>query len=267
MDESGYGDTAQPALVMVGIVVDHNRANKTRQEFGVIFDGIKAMLPAATELKSSRVFYGAGLWGTVAEQARWQLFVDLCMWIKTRKHKLVLAAVDKERLANNKGLAPGELHDEFLAAAMHIALQIQKAHKGQAKNKGHTFLIFDENKQKVDTLPKLLNEAPAWTDSYYNRAKKSDPLDQVIDTAFFAKSHIVGLVQVADFFAFVLRRYAELEQWKMAEKVTGEADFIRERAKQLAALLGASGWAKSKASECASWYRSVAPESLLELTK
>jgi hypothetical protein len=43
-----------------------------------------------------------------------------------------------------------------LAAALHIALQMQKANQGRAKNKGHTILIFDDNKAKADSLSELL---------------------------------------------------------------------------------------------------------------
>jgi hypothetical protein len=268
VDESGYANNDQPVLVLVGIIVDQRRANRTRQDFGAVFQKIKAAIPAADELKSTRVFYGTGLWSTIDQQAvRWPLFTELCGWIKERKHKVVLAAIDKAKFAETVGQAPEPLHNEFLACAMHVALQVQKEHKGMGGNKGHTFLIFDDNKHQVDDLPRLLDDPPMWTDSFYGREKKADALDQVIDTAFFAKSHIVGLVQVADFFAFVFRRYAELEQWGMNEKKYGEREFIAARAKQLRPQVLRIGWRKQKNSECATWYRNVAPEVLVDLLK
>ena len=89
-----------------------------------------------------------------------------------------------------------------------MALQLQKANQTSGNNKGHTFLIFDDNKVKADTLSDLLWKPPAWTDDYYGRKKRQDPLDQIIDTTFSIKSHHAGLVQVADLFAFIFRRYA-----------------------------------------------------------
>ncbi len=51
---------------------------------------------------------------------------------------------------------------------------------------------------------------PAWTDSYYDKGKKQARLDQVVDVPYFGDSKEVGLLQVADFVAYFLRRHAEI---------------------------------------------------------
>jgi hypothetical protein len=83
---------------------------------------------------------------------------------------------------------------------------------------------FDEYRAKGDALAELLFDPPAWTEAYYNRSADADPLDQITDTAFYARSHHVGLVQVVDVFAFVLRRFTELADYGAQEGYEGELD-------------------------------------------
>jgi hypothetical protein len=42
--------------------------------------------------------------------------------------------------------------------------------------------------------------------------QKEEPLDQVVDVPYFGDSREVVLIQVADFVAFFLRRYAEISE-------------------------------------------------------
>ena len=76
----------------------------------------------------------------------------------------------------------------------HIALQVQKVNRSFRNNKGVTFLMFDENKAKADTLAEFLWDPPAWTDDYYGKKKKQEGLDQLIDSAFTVKSHHAELI-------------------------------------------------------------------------
>src|SRR5207249_1690265 len=94
------------------------------------------------------------------------------------------------------------------------------------KNKGATFLVFDEHYQHSDELAELLFEPPEWTDGYYRRKASQARLDHVIDSAFYARSHHVGLVQIADLFAFLFRRYAELTDYGASEDFVGETEAI-----------------------------------------
>lgn len=268
VDESGMQET-EPVLVMVGIVVDGQRLNRTREDLAEIFGEIQGLFPEALkELKGTKIFYGRDRWRDVSPDVRKRIFEFLCGWLAERKHHLALAAIDKasHRRLIDGGAAP-EIKDPWLAAALHVALQIQKAHQGHAKNKGHTFLIFDENKSKVDHLPQLLYEPPAWSDTYYSRSRKQAQLDQVIDAAFFVKSHHAGLVQVADLFAFVFRRLAEFADYGSAEVFDGERSLIEGYSASLAVRLlpRAHRWSRVKKSDCAEWFRNLAPTSLKAL--
>ncbi|MFQ5902125.1 MAG: DUF3800 domain-containing protein, partial [Candidatus Binatia bacterium] len=243
--------------------------NRTREEFSAIFDRIKRLFPEALkELKSTKIFYGRDRWRDVHPNVRKAIFQFFSRWICDRKHRLALAAIDKathrEAIADGVPGAPGDI---WLAGALHIALQVQRAHKSLAGNKGHTFLIFDENKAKGDRLPELLYDPPEWTDTYYDRRKKQPRLDQVIDSAFFVKSHHAGLVQVADLFSFVFRRYAELSDYAVPEVFDGERRLVEYYVRMLARRLlpRSHRWPQKSTSACARWFKDLAPESLKDL--
>ncbi|MGH9426071.1 MAG: DUF3800 domain-containing protein [Terriglobia bacterium] len=142
--------------------------------------------------------------------------------------------------------------------------RVQKAHQPLTNNKGHTFLIFDENKTKSDRLPELLYDPPEWSDSYYVRGTRRARLDQVIDSAFFVKSHHAGLCQVADLFSFVFRRYSEMIDFGKAEVFDGEREVISHYVRILAdRLLPLAHRVPQKStSPCARWFKDLAPESL-----
>jgi hypothetical protein len=253
---------------MVGIVADAQRLSRTNEGFAAIFDTVQSMFPEALrELKSSKILYGLGRWGKVDADRRKAIVEGICRWVGERKHRLALASLIHAGHKNAvEGIVPRELEDIWLAGAFHIALQLQKAHQGHKKNKGHTFLIFDENKAKNDHLPELLHSPPHWGDSFYEYSK-GERLSQIIDSAFFVKSHHAGLVQVADLFAFLFRRYAELHDCGVEERFQGEGRLIDRYVEilQPALIPGSMRWPKKTNSESARWYVSRAPASLRAL--
>lgn len=165
VDESGNGPQ-DPCLVMVGIVVDAHRLSRTRQEFSEIFEDVQTLFQEnLKELKGSKMIFGRDRWRNVDPNIRKRIAGYLCNWIVNRKHHIAMSAIDRQRFAqhNSRTFEPVS-SDPWLAAALHIALQLQKHHQGKLKNKGHTFLFMDENKQKADPLAELMFELPEWTD-------------------------------------------------------------------------------------------------------
>ncbi len=267
VDETGT-DGRSPLVVFVGVVADVARVHRTRREFEELFRNL-AKIPDRTvaELKGSNIYYGNGRWNGVDGEVRHDAIGQLCEWLSDRKHSLALAAVDgatydDSDLARLTGL------DIWMSGALHIALQVQKAHQGMKKKKGATFLVFDDYKVKSDALAELLFDPPAWSDDYYNRSKKQPALDQITDTAFYARSHHVGLVQIADVFAFIFRRYSEICDYGEEEGYKGELDrvtgWIRILNDQL--VDRSHRWPQRTKSELAKAYVSSCPPSFLELT-
>ena len=269
VDESGNRSN-DPFLVMIGIVVDTYRLNRTRTEFGQIFDVIQDIFQEnLRELKGSKMIMGRSRWRKVAPSTRDLIADFLCKWVGGRKHSLVLAAIDRQKLStiDSGPQIPKEMSDPWLAAALHVALQLQRAHQKIKSNKGTTFLVFDENKMKADNFAEMLWQCPSWADTYYGRTRKQEALDQLVDTAFTVKSHHVGLVQVADLYSFLFRRYAELEGGATREEFSGERELIGKYVGILSrSLLPKSHrWPSRTGSPCARWYSSIAPDPLLAL--
>ena len=268
VDES-LDNQCQLVQVMVGIVVDAQRLNRTRLEFGEIFGVVGDAFPGALrELKGSKIFYGRDGWRQVAPEVRKDIFRRFCEWLSDRKHHLAMSAIDVGRFNSDlPAHYPETLKDLWVAGAVHIALQLQRLRQGLDKNKGHTVIIFDENKLKADKLNEVLFGPPEWTEPYYDKTKKHQPLDQIIDSAFFTKSHHAGLAQVADLFAFAFRRYAELTEYEIQPEYPGELVDIQAIVQCLAAHLIARGhrWPKHPKNECAATFVNLAPRSLLDL--
>jgi hypothetical protein len=270
VDESG-NDENDPCLVMVGIVVDAHRLNRTREEFGELFDKIQSFFQEdLKELKGSKMIFGSARWRNVDLENRKRVVGSLCEWVAQRKHHIALAAIDRELFAKaSRSSFPEVNADAWLAASLHIALQLQKHHQGKAKNKGQPFLFVDDNKQKVDKLAELLFNPPDWTDAYYGRGKNQMRLDQLIDSAFAVKSHHAGLIQIADLYAFIFRRYAELRDYGASEKWIGEKSFINECAEKLAKRLlpKATRYPTRTTAACCGWFNEIASPSLRQLGK
>lgn len=263
-DETGTGDGGAH-LIVAGIVADANRYSRTREEFKELFDRCSsAAKDGLRELKSSELSRGKGKWFSVPRHERNGIISELVEWTTTRKHRIALAAINVEVAAATP--APDDIPDDnWLRAGLHVALQVQRSHQGKSGNKGRTLLFFDEHPRLAD-LSGLLLEPPLSTDAYYGRRKKQAVLSEVLDTSVAVKSHHFGLIQVADLYAYIFRRYCELvagasETWE------GETATVTEWTHALAPRLldAADRWPARTTSPLAKWYRAVAPRPLLDL--
>ena len=146
VDESGNNPDC-PFLVMVGILVDAARLRRTEIEFSDILFAVRQVLslPIA-ELKGSRIHNGTGYWRQIDPKLRKDVLRQFCRWLTRRNHKLIVSAISGPELAKAAPMSP-PIADRWLVAALHVALQLQKLNQTHQKNKGNTFLIFDENKR------------------------------------------------------------------------------------------------------------------------
>jgi hypothetical protein len=266
VDETGF-DGESPVLVMVGIIADSQRLHRTRTDFADTFAKLGDVTAGRLrELKSRDLYRGLGAWKGIDGADRAAIISRLCKWLCERKHQIALAAIDLQKQAAEP--LHENLNDPWMTAALHIALQVQRAHQAKKNRKGSTFLVFDENQRRADQLAELLFDPPEWTDDYYDRRPRQERLDQVIDTAFYAKSHHVGLVQVADLFAFIFRRYAELHDYRREPRYDDEVERIGGWVKTIVPRLLATAhrWPKQPRDRISTWYNAAAPPSLVALT-
>ncbi len=263
VDESGVRKE-DPCLTMVGVIADAYRLKRTNEEFhSGFFSRVQELfLEPLAELKGSKLVFGRNRWRKVDQGVRRDVILELCEWPKQRKHKLAIAAVDKSRVAAG---GEGKVRDPWVAAALHVALQNQRAHQAKGASKGRTVLVFDDNKQKMDVLSQLLWEPPSWTDDFYERDRKAIALDQIIDTAFAVNSRHAGLVQVADVFSLIIRRYIELKGYASGESFGGESALVDECVELLKPCLLPRSHRYPRSSSAARFFREVTPPTVLQL--
>lgn len=212
-DESGTG--SEPVAVMVGIVVDSQRMHVTKEHWADLLEILSKIVGRKVNEIHTRDFYsGNGVWRKLDGEQRSAVITTIFQWLVERKHHVVYVAVDKkvyyENLNGNS--IPAEVNTLWKFMGFHLMLSVQRAFQSHEKRKGNTIFIFDNEEKEEKRFINLINNPPVWSDSYYCREKNSPQLTQIIDVPYFGDSKEVDLIQVADFMAYFLRRYAEIKE-------------------------------------------------------
>jgi uncharacterized protein (DUF1778 family) len=223
IDESGTGD--EPFAVMVGIIVDAQRMSLTKQNWKSLLQVLSQVVQRPiTEIHTRDFYAGNGPWRGIDGVQRAEIISEIFTWLEDRKHSIVFSAVDKGKYFSEFPNEPfaSDIPNIWSFLALHLTLSLQKVYQNESKNKGHTVLIFDNEEQAAKKFIALSNNPPEWTNEYYKKAQKQEPLDQIIDSPYFADSQTVGLIQVADFVSYFLRRYIELKHHSSPPKYPDE---------------------------------------------
>jgi hypothetical protein len=250
--------------VMAGIVVDASRMHLTKSHWSALLGELSDLAGRQlSELHTSEFYSGNGVWQGVDGETRSAVVRVILNWLTERKHHLVFAAVDKERF--NSSVNAGNVHPEVRTIwrfmGFHLILAIQRSLQSQAKNKGHTVFVFDNQHKHEKHFADLVNAPPAWSDSYYRRAKNQERLDQIVDVPYFGDSKQVALIQVADFFAYFLRRYIEVVDNFRQPRYTDEQAKLSEWASNIAerVLQGSAIYPAKGRCACVSMFYDHAP--------
>jgi hypothetical protein len=236
-DESGFNgkkfNPKQPVQTMVAILPNVYNFHRSDSEFTKVFNLINKRVPIA-ELKGEQIYRGRGSWEHADESKRHAVIEFYLNWISDRNHKFIVSAIDNKiyfDLHKNNGRNPyiSAIPYPYLMAGLHIALTVQKLNRKMGNNKGKTILIFDEEKQFRDSLTNLIFQPPEFIDECveFNEKHEKSRLSQIIDTAFFVKSHHSSMAQVVDVVAYLIRLYLELNDYGFEEKYPGEKDKIK----------------------------------------
>lgn len=235
-DESGTGQ--EPIAVVVGVVVDSQRMHVTKDHWGELMEELSGIVgKKLLELHTKDFYVGGGPFRGIAGADRARYISEIIDWFCERKHSFVYSAVHKQTYeeARAGGTVPPDLKSPWQVAAFHSVLALQRAHQGQEKTKGHTLLVFDNKGHEEGPLADLIAAPPAWSDTYYARGRKQEALSHIVDSPYFAESHRVPMIQVADFLAYFLRRYAELQEGLAEAKYPEEEERITDWIKTVAA--------------------------------
>lgn len=235
-DESGYAGSKhnpeQPVQVMAAIFPNAYSFHRSDSEFRDVFDIINTYIPIS-ELKCEQIYRGRKAWSKVHFDVRDEVIEFYLSWIASRTHKFVVTAIDNAEYFSLRDKVPEdpfitEISYPYLLAGLHTALVIQKLNRSKKKNKGKTLLIFDQQDEFVDRLTSLIFEPPEFIDDFvqFNSKKENCRLCQIVDTAFFVKSHQSSMAQVVDIVAYLFRLHLELTAYGAEEKYDGERDKI-----------------------------------------
>jgi hypothetical protein len=226
-DETGTGQ--EPFAVLLGVVVDASRMHVTKDDWAKFLTDLSGQVGQDfQELHTKNFYAGTGLWKALSGEQRSDaidMFID---WFTERKHHIVFSAIEKARHAVMKaeGKIPAEIDTVWRSMGFHVALAIQKNFQSEPKNKGNTIFVFDEEVKEETRFHDLLRRPPAWSESYYDKLKKREPLCQLVDAPYFADSKNVGLLQVADFLAYFVRRHIEIAENAIPEKYERESEKV-----------------------------------------
>jgi hypothetical protein len=273
VDESGYTgtsfDKAQPYLVMVGVLANAYNMHRTESDFGDIILRFRQLTGKdLREVKAQSLYAGREPWKAVPATQRCEAYEAVLRWFASRRHDALVSAIDTAvffRPTDNKQSLRTRIGVPYVAVALHIALMVQRRNQRQGGNKGKTLLIYDQQGEFDKRIAELISDPPTWTDGYYDH-DRGDRLDQIIDTAYFVRSHHASLIQIADLIAFILRRYVEIHDGGSGERYSDErariqawVDIVKPRL-----IEGRLALPRSK-DPLVDSYRTVCPASLREI--
>ncbi len=245
--------------------------NRAKRDFDEFFSDVQSDLSGdLKELKGSSLYRGNAHWRQLDGGERSEVIERLIRWMADKRHKVTFGAVSKaslDSLRSEYNLDGFQDTSSWGIAAMHVVLTVQKAHQREKKNKGNTLFVFDAA-TKRDELTQMVIDPPEATGGFYARKKRQQHLDQVIDVPYFVDSKHVGLVQVADLFAYLIRLYAQLKEGKIEEKFDGEVARLDRWISdaQPCLLPDAARWSSRSKDPCTKFLRAAAPQSLLKIT-
>ena len=277
IDESGKGD--EPILVVAGILVDAQRMHVTKADWEGLLKSLSKRINRPVDEFHTRNFYkGNGIWRELKAHERVAAMDGILDWLDERKHLIVFSSIEKQKArkadwTGKKAMLNGASEpDYWKVATLHLMLSVQKTCQAIKKNKGHTVMVFDRGAAE-DEVARLALSPPEWTDSFYGFKRKSrkanpdPPLQMVVDVPYFTDSKHVGLLQLADFFAYMLRHHAQLSAGA-AEQYTGERARVAGWVERMVQHMtpDSDRWKARGGCTCSNFLRAIAPDSLLGLT-
>jgi len=217
---------------MAGILVNTYNMHRTQDELSQLIGLVAQTGRRVEELKAQELYRGTGSWKGMEGEDRHRLYEQVLKWLAGRRHRILLSVLDNARAHDLIGKAYGWVNTPYVAAGLHLALQVQRTNQGKERNKGKTLLVYDQLGQHEADLSHVIADPPPDTDSYYGYAR-GPRLDQIVDSVYFVRSHHASFIQLADVVAYVARRRAELLRPGQRERFPGERGRLDRWWKQL----------------------------------
>jgi len=253
---------------MVGVVVDAYRMRPTKSYWDELLTELSGIIGREVKEFHTKDFYaGNSPWRGLRGDQRAEVISAIFRWFSDRNHHIVYSAIDLEKFQeiSVKNALYNDVGSLWRCLGFHLALSLQRKYQNQKGNKGNSVLIFDAHDKDQKEFAELLLGPPAWSETYYQKRKKSAPLDQIVDVPHFVDSSHVGLIQVADCFSYFIRRHLEIESGKVPERYEGEADVVKGWAEKAlgCGISKAAIYPKRDRCDAAEFFYQLAPNALL----
>lgn len=273
IDETGTGE--EPISVMAGVVADAYRMRPTKAHWNELLQELSEIIGRPIQEIHTRDFYsGNSPWRELQGQQRAEIITAIFDWLRDRKHSIVYTAVNKHTFFQN---FQNEDYSQDIATlwrfmAIHITLSLQKCYQGAPRrrnrtlyNRGACVLIFDNEHREESRFTNLIIDPPDWTDSYYDRRPNQAKFSQIIDVPHFVDSRQVGLIQLADFICFFIRKHLELTMELVEPAYPDEVERVHHWYEQIMgqAIERRNIYMKRNRCDCADLFYRYAPESIV----
>lgn len=288
IDES-FGGRKGEIGVVANVMLDTTRMKKTKTQWNDLREDLSKILTTnLEEIHTTDLYIGCKQWEKVSRERRFSLIDHIIKYINERKHKILFTAIDINKLndlqkddkfaqmLNIKILQNTDKSiNPYRLAALHIALCVQKLGVHEKKNKGDSLLIFD---QKDNTIIDIIGNPPIWAHQYYlsetdyKKIKKQgfSLLPNIIDMPYLADSKKVLPINIADFYAYFITRYASLKEG--IQKPNTSFDEIGQVTKWIQEMSisfvdDSNRWMARGRNECQELFYQIAPDALKTIKK
>jgi hypothetical protein len=212
-DESGFSkggelEKEQPVLVVAGILINiEQHLPKAIRTFDNILSKINTGITDKpikelkfSDIKNGKYPYRDTIGGV---EARANLIEQIINEFENEiKFKILFSVIDNQKFFQCKKrnqILKKDFKHPYICAVYRILAQIEKYQSVPARsknNKGKTFIILDEQNKFQNQIEGLIAEPI-----------HKPELSQIIDTAYFGKSHYSKLIQISDLIAGIIRYY------------------------------------------------------------
>jgi len=191
-----------------------------------------------TEIHTHEFYRGNGVWRGIDGPQRSAIIDVIFEWLLERKHHVIFTAIDVNKFfeEHKENQFSQDIESLWQFLSFHITLSLQRCMQGakrggtkrKKETKNNSVLVFDHQHREQNNFTELLLNPPDWSRTYYDKVKHQYDLAKIIDVPHFVDSKQVGMIQLADFISFFLRKYLEIENGFEEESYDGELDKLRE---------------------------------------
>ncbi|MTI87500.1 MAG: DUF3800 domain-containing protein [Balneolaceae bacterium] len=261
---------------MAGVIADAARMRPTKEDWDSLLNYLSEKLVGKeiTEIHTHELYRGNGEWRGIDGPQR-SIIIDVIFeWLTKRKHHVIFTAVDTNKFnEEHKGNDfSKDIESLWQFLSFHITLSLQKCMQGakrggtrrKKESKNNSVLVFDHQHREQKKFTELLLTPPEWSRTYYDKVKHQDDLAKIVDVPHFVDSKQVGMIQLADFISYFVRKYLEIENGFEEESYEGELNKLEEwyAIIESRCICMSNSFPKRGRCDTAEYFYSFVPESL-----